>query len=461
MQANKLLVLVIAAAAGCSGVSQPGSATGDDGGSGSDMGSDMGSNGAPDQLHGSVLDERNDSIDFSSGEPLHVHGGSPVALSETGCADVYKYAYLMSATPPMYGHESAPNPLVWMVTNADADPSKTSYRVRDEANQVLLDWTSIPPDANGQYAIALYRDGAHGVAALGTTGGTMHLDVRFHDAHGAESQRSSCWTNHPLAAPLLVSAPQNADLFGMSLPSSSPISHVMSTPGVSYATFELTQETAEPIALKLSAPPPTGSVTRLEVDTWVNIGAADAGGACSDPFSDACEHPVHPTSSSSATSPLSAAWTLQIIDESDGSTLCTASDLDLTCTIPARPANQLAHHYRGQVVLGGIESLAVGTDVNNEYGAGAWGTYTGTAPGAMEYHCDLVKPHLDAYFCAKASYRLHILALDRATVAVGGLALSLVTYSGSSGVAPSYLPSTALSIPAQTWDAGDKGLPLN
>ena len=38
--------------------------------------------------------------------------------------------------------------------------------------------------------------------------------------------------------------------------------------------------------------------------------------------------------------------------------------------------------------------------------------------------------------------------------------MSLLTYGGATGVAPSYMPANALVIPAQTWNAGDKGLPL-
>jgi hypothetical protein len=63
-------------------------------------------------LSGSILDERNDAIDFSSGSPIHTHRGAPIELGQA-CPAVYKYAYLESRTAPTFGAESSPNPLAW------------------------------------------------------------------------------------------------------------------------------------------------------------------------------------------------------------------------------------------------------------------------------------------------------------------------------------------------------------
>lgn len=440
-------------------------------GMGSGSGSDSGGNGSgsgsgsqdqpPGALTGHVLDERNDTIDFSSGQPLHTHSGSAVALSEGSCADVYKYAYLMSVLPPMYGHENAVNPIAWQIAGGDTNPSQTSYRVRDDANHVLLDWTAATADAQGQYAIALYRDGAHPVTGLGTTEGTLHLDVRFHDLHGNEIVKQGCWVNHPLAAPILVEEPNIGDLFHMTLPGNSQVSLVMTVPGVPYRTFKLQQQTAEPIKLQLSAPAPTGTVSRMVVDTWVTTGPATIpAGDCS--TNTGCAQPALPIVSTPSTAPLSAAWMVDVIDETANTTLCSASALNLTCTIPPRAANAIPHDYLVQIHIGGINPLHVGGpfDLNSEWTAGTFGSYTGTAPDTTAYHCDSFRFHLDLKYCVVATTRQHIVALDRASIAFDAIGMSLVTYASATGVAPSYLAADALAIPAQTWDAGDKGLPL-
>lgn len=466
MKANKALIFALAAAAGCAGVSQPGGGGGGGGddGAGSDMGSGSGSgsNSAPDQLHGSVLDERNDAIDFSSGQPVHTHGGAPVALSQGSCSDVYKYAYLMSALPPLYGQESAVNPIAWAISAPDMDPAQTAYRVRGDASQTLLDWTATTPDSHGEYAIALHRDGEHGVPALATTEGKMYVDVRFHDSHGNEIIKSGCWTNHPLAAPLDVTASDFGGLFLWTLPGNYPISQVMSDPGTVYRMIRVQQQTAEPIRLRFSAPTPTGTVTKTAVDTWVTAAAADIpAGACS--TNTACARPTLPTVSTASSAPLAATWSIRILDETAETTLCSGSSLDLTCTIPPRAAGKGPEVYLVQIFVGLIDPLRVGgpVDVNSEWTAGSYGSYTGTAPGSTAYYCDTIKPHLSELYCVQASQRQHILALDRATVAFDAIPLTLLTYAGDTGAAPSYLAANAFAMPARTWDAGDKGLPLN
>ena len=300
-----------------------------------------------------------------------------------------------------------------------------------------------------------------GFAALGTTEGTLHLDVRFHDLHGNEIVKQGCWVNHPLAAPILVGAPDPGDVFNLSLLDDDPISHVMSTQGVTFATYEITQQTAEPIKLQLSAPAPTGTVSTMAVDTWVTIGSTPViVGDCS--TSSACDKAVVSTSSTPSTAPLAATWSIVVLDGNDDSTVCSATALNLTCTIPARAANQAPHSYRVKLVVGGINALRVGAvlDLNSEWTAGTFGIYTGTAPGAIQYNC--VGPILihGVTYCKSATQVQHIVALDRATVEFDAIDMSLLTYASSTGAAPSYLPANALVFPAKTWNAGDKELPL-
>ena len=88
--------------------------------------------------------------------------------------------------------------------------------------------------------------------------------------------------------------------------------------------------------------------------------------------------------------------------------------------------------------------------------------YTGTAPGAIQYNCDLPandSPQRAGGLRDRSQFQ-HIVALDRATIAFDAIGMSLVTYGGSIGAAPSYMPANSLVIPAKAWDAGDKGLPL-
>lgn len=438
-----------------------------DGSNGSGAGSDTGGNGSgsgtqgqpPGALSGHVLDERNDTIDFSSGQPLHTHTGGAVTLSEGSCADVYKYAYLMSVLPPMYGHENAANPITWQVAGGDTNPGQTSYRVRDDANHVLLDWTATTADAQGEYAITLFRDGAHPVTALGTTEGTLHLDVRFHDLHGNEILKQGCWVNHPLAAPLLVDQ-TGGEVAGMQFQSHSPISHLITSQGAIYMTYQITQQTAEPIKFQLSAPTPSGTVTATVVDTWVNIGSTPViVGSCD--TTNACDKAVVSTSSTPSTAPLTAAWNFVVLDGSDDSTVCSASGLNLSCTIPPRAANQPPHSYRMRLFVGGVKALHVGgpLDPNSEWTAGTWG-YTGVAPGALQYNCNGPVLIHGVTYCRNASQFQHIVALDRATIDFGAIAMSFTTYASSTGVVPTYMPSNALALPSWTWNAGDEGLPL-
>ena len=479
---NKLLVLMIAAAAGCGVVTKPASATGDDDGSagsdpepdggipdpgmgsgfdtgsGSGSGSGSGTDIAPGALHGQVIDERGDTIDFSSGSPAHTHAGSTVSLSATGCADVYKYAYLLSSDAPQYGTQNAANPLVWHVAGGATNPSQTSYRIYDAANHVLLDWTPTTPSTGDSYDIELDRDGGHGLAALGTRDGELHIDVRFHDGSGNEIVRSACWNHHPLAAPIRVSAPDVSDVFGMRLPANSPISLVTTTSGAAYESIALTQQTAEPIKIQLQATAPSGTVTKTVVDTYVLGGTASIVGDCADVD---CAPAALPTSSEVTTAPLVASWGIKLVDDVTQTTVCSASGLVLACTIPARGINQPPHVYRAVVSVAAILPLVINNQLTTEYTAGAYGSYTGLAPGPATISCDGTHTTLGHTTCLHASSHPHIVALDRITVAFGALSLGLTTFGSSVGVTPSYLASDALAFPAMTWDAGDKGLPLH
>jgi hypothetical protein len=164
----------------------------------------------------SVRDERADTVGFVGVTPTHSHDGPAVSLGGAGCPDVYKYGYLLDEQAPPYGGEiGSRNPLRWSLQLIDegvgVDPATTQYRVRvaGTGGAVLRDWTPISGGDIGsgvrRFDLSLYRNGANGIAALGTTEGALEIDLRGKDLFGHEIAGTRCWTHHPLGAPVHVS----------------------------------------------------------------------------------------------------------------------------------------------------------------------------------------------------------------------------------------------------------------
>lgn len=160
-----------------------------------------------------VRDERADTIGFVGVTPTHSHDGPSVTLGGDGCPDVYKYSYLLDEQAPPYGGElGSRNPLRWLLQLADGgvgvDPASAHYRVRvpGQGGAVLRDWTPIAGGEAGaglrRFDLSLYRNGAQGIPALGTTEGALELDLRGKDLLGHEVTGTRCWTHHPLGAPV-------------------------------------------------------------------------------------------------------------------------------------------------------------------------------------------------------------------------------------------------------------------
>jgi len=228
MQASRSKVFVLVALGACAtqpSAGRPGTGSnhGSDAGSGSGSDVSMGSGGSaqppppPGTLYGTVLDERGDAIDFSTGEPVHTHAGPSIDLA-SGCPAVYKYAYLEDQADPTFGRQTAINPLEWHVMSqvGSLDDSATAYRVRLPDGTIALDWTlAAAPDETGLYTVRLYRNV---VRAIGDHTGKMFVDVRFTDTAGNETVDTACWENHPMAAPLEIAPAATSDLFTWSLP---------------------------------------------------------------------------------------------------------------------------------------------------------------------------------------------------------------------------------------------------
>lgn len=230
-----------------------------------------------------VRDERGDEIGFVGVTPTHTHSGPPVTLGGTGCPDVYKYAYLLDEAPPPYGGEiGARNSLQWAFQLDDAgagiDPAKTNVRVRaaGPGGAVFLDWTALAGSDAGagsrRFDVPLYRAGAMQVPVLGTYEGAVEIDLRGRDRFGHEVTGTRCWTHHPLAAPLHLSAghvpgvggnPAHAlslNAHGLNAARIQDLSSLLlndNAGGASTAEVIVSNGTAEPVYLRVTLNAPT------------------------------------------------------------------------------------------------------------------------------------------------------------------------------------------------------------
>lgn len=466
---TKTLLISILLTTGCgamSGSSAIGDAGSDTGsGTGSDVSDPPGSH-PPDRIYGHIKDERGDTIDFATGEPVHTHAGEAIDLS-AGCPAVYHYAYLHTRTPAKYGRQVTTNALVFKVTTGatSLDPSATAYRVRTEDNHVLLDWTAMAGDADGVYAMELHRDDSTAMAALGTSSGKMFIDARFRDVAGTETVDTGCWDNHPIAAPLQVAAPVAGDLFGMTLPTNAPISHVIGDHGVVVTSTPITQQTAEPITITVKAAAPAGLGSQTSAELWIATTVGSYPGVADCDLID-CSLPHYMTTHASTTGPLSGVNSLAMVDDVTGTNLCSAgAGADLTCTVPPRAPSEAPHGYH--LVLDRSNETSI-DHPNDFFGAGELtiGTTTYTAEHLPDVHrCTRSLPHtnpntgISGVYCVQSTTFAHLIAIDKARIDFDAMT---ITISARTGAAPPelvpYLPATSLTFPATTWDAGDKGL---
>jgi len=430
-------------------------------------------------LSGSVFDERNDTIDFSTGEPVHTHGGAAIDLSsnQSSCPDVYKYAYLMDEGGAKFGKETAPNGFAWTAKTdiASLDPNATAYRVRDKAGSILLDWTSIHPDASGIFKINLYRNGEHPIAQLGNTVDELHLELRLRTTTGNDTVLSSCWNNHPMAAPLEILPMEKNALFQASLPGNTQfISLGTAGAGMPVMDLPIVQQTVEPVTIALQPLAPTGTVNTTAVDTQVvmAVQAFQAGVPCSMPTdSIGCTtHPAYTTTYPTLTTPVQGAWSVSIIDDVAGAQICAGTALQVTtCTIPARQANEAPHSYHAVFSLSAQTLVANPANDPGPFGDFTVGTtsYSGIQPQLANLtYCSRIIAHTNPMTgitytnCFEHTSYARIVALDRATIAFDAATLGLTTSLGNAttAVTPTYVAPSALTLPASSWDGGDKGL---
>jgi len=427
-------------------------------------------------LFGSIKDERGDQIDFSTGEPVHTHAGASVTLDGTGCPAVYKYAYLMDATKPLYGSETSPNPFTWQVKASDSTPidnMDSAYRVRDASGTVLYNWTSIEPDTSGVFSITLHRND---IAALGNKTGHMFVDVRFRDTFGNESTTSACWDNHPMAVPLDVDVPTQGPMFGWTLAADSPVSSLEAA-GKNAVLFtqEIVQHASEPVAMTIGVPGVAMPYTHKDVDDLVPEAPVTVSLDCTTtPSNCASSVPADPADrSSSGTMTLSSSNTMvTVYDESTNQAVCSALGPAITsgCTIPARAANSSPHRYRFQVTLYNARELMPFLDKQGpfeDYGEYALLglTYTGLPAKPVATICSHVMTRViqgTTYTaCTEQTSYDELLALDALTLQMPATTVALQTAINATATpsAPANLTQAQLTAPARLWNAGNDDLP--
>lgn len=473
---NKLLALMIAAAAGCGVVTKPGPATGgsDDPGedAGTDLGSDSGSGSghpdfSPNKLVGSVVDERADAIDFSSGEPVHTHVGSTVDLS-SGCPAVYKYFYLTDAQA-RYGTQTAANPLAWKVWNDSPSPSiNSAFRVRTAAGTVLQDWTAMTVDSEAVYHIAIHRDATAAMAALGSYVGQIFVDARFRDSGGNETINSACWENHPLAAPLKVDPVAEGALFGMTLAANSHISPLINLGSVvdnafggEIASMPITQFTAEPTTITLGAQP-TGVGTSRSVAVYLPGTNQTVTLGCPSATTGNCAGSPAPPVYANKTGALVGLWQLRIVDDANN-ILCRTVATSLTCTIPGRGSNQPPTAYRAVLSLANERTLQppiVGSITETTFSETNVGAYQFTGSHVGVYSLACLRTAVGSigaapWTCISQGNVYLSQVLAAAKIDFDAIPISVTTGSGLAALSPAYVDAATLTLAARTWNGGN------
>lgn len=417
-------------------------------------------------LGGSIRDERADQIDFSSGEPVHTHAGAPIALTETGCTTIYKYGYLLDREPT-FGREATANPLAmrFQAPNvAPLDPAASAYRILTDDGAVMKAWTTLSPDADGNFTVSLFRDEIEGLDEPGE----RRLDVRFRDTNGTEKLASVCWNLHALAAPLLVEQPTQStlsgSLFSLSLPGNTPMAPVINGHGngvAKVADVRVVQQTTEAVDISVALTAPSMTYTARSVDDYVADGEGAKAFACG-AHECTMTPPADPTDIT-RTGSLTGVWSMYVIDEASGEVVCVGEE-SVPCKLPGRGEAEAPHAYRVVAGVGALEALRPPTQVVLDQVLQGF-SFLGAI---LEYRdvCTNQRVRLDAfgepsYQCMTSTRYTRFIALDHAKVelAPAWFTFSTITQADRTGAPLHHLPSSTLTTPAMTWDSGDDDLP--
>ncbi len=470
---KRTVLVVLASLAGCGNVTDP---TAGPGGDDAVDAPDAGVPGAPDApdepvdptvlsiVPTQVRDELGDTIDFSSGEPVHTHAGAVVALGGAGCPAVHRYAYLLDRTPA-FGRQLTTNPLSFSIAAPTAfalDPTASAYRVITPGGDVLLGWTPLgTPPASGRYAVALHRDD---IARLGTHVGPLHFDVRVRDTSGTEQLATACWEHHPMAAPLRIEVPQLATgasaLSARTLPASTRVIDVIwpfTLYNVEVFTQRIVQQTAEPVTITVDAAP-AGTYAMTIADTFTPTTTSTAGKDC-ESFEEYCDQTPLPDPADIVRSAAITAgtFTTYFYDEATGNAVSCGAN---TCTLPGRAPGAAPRAYRAVVVARRFTDLWQSALTPSELTIAGHPVIGALLPQATQLRCTNLRtqtvggvPHT---VCVAWTQYTEILALDRArlTLAATPIHVSTAIGGGPSTRVP-YLPNGTVTAPPLSWDAGD------
>lgn len=458
---TKHLLFALLAASACGTVSTPSDPAGDDGGDDvEDPPIDPGKLSiVPARWH----DERLDTIDFTSGEPVHTHDVASVRVSSDGeCPEVARYAYLLDRMPT-FGRQTTPNAidLEVAVPTIPLDPTASAYRLTTGDGEELIPWTPLGPVSDGRAHVGIYRDEA---PRLGAYAGELHVEVRVRTTAGVEQTASACWTHRPLTAPLRVEplqaalGPTSMVARSLAAPESSPLDVLKPVSSALPAMYSarITQQTAEPITIGFTVAPPAGTFTSKLAYAYFPTATVAAPGSCED-FPDSCDTSAVPattfTTASGALTTGTFHWS--IFDEATGERMpCSLT----TCEIPARGADAEPRTYRLNIE---------GTDFSNLWHEA--GTFSAvrevTLPSATVIgaystqnkvqRCTRLRTIQGVTVCVTLTEYSRLTALDAATLQLPPLAVQVSTGSGTIPSAPvPYLTGGALTTPAFSWDGG-------
>lgn len=398
-----------------------------------------------------VRDERGDVITFDDQGPKHDHQGQEIDLG-VGCPTVYKYSYLMDAAAPVYGSESAPNPLAWAMSVQDTKVASVEYRVVDAAQSVVRDWTTIV-GAGAAYPIVLNRDGATGIGAAATKAGTYTIEVRAKDWGERVAMSSYCINFVPLAAPLAfaqAATPTDANaLSGWRLQTNSPISRVLN-PGVGAAIAEqvITQYSSEPVAVSLGVPALGGTWRMQDASGWVPTSSTRTTISCANTNCD----PGIVTSWSSFSGALTSYAKSAVLVDSNGSPVPASLGGYL---IPGRAVGAPPATYRVRVNISNVShfviaGLSYAERVNESL------NYTGTPETNSTSACggrDVLGTS-----CGRWTNYKYLRAIKTIGLSVNAFTIPLTvaaTQGGTFAAAP-HTTSAMFVAPAVNWDGGSE-----
>jgi hypothetical protein len=411
-----------------------------------------------------VKDERGDQIELTPNGPMHEHAGNHVDLGASSCPAVYKYGYLIDGEA-VFGNETAQNPITWRFRiDMDADASRM-FRVRDEAERVLIDWTALAAqDADGLYAVQLASRTTHPLPAFTERSGRYFLDLWV--KHGpSEAVKSWCIDYHVLRAPLEVASLTPDELATWSFANDAPISRVITgTPATRIASQRITQYTTQSVDVTWTVPTPAVRYSKLAVKDLVaevrnTLYACGEGftlkGVCSRNSATLVDPPDAATTGTSST-----ALAVLVIDERTGDTVAQSVSGRLAWTIPGRASNEAPHSYRLVVTLGGLHELGPrdGGEDYREYAHLGLG-YTGRAATLAGEECTNWSSTIEGD-CLRWTRYWHVEALDRVRVEIDPFDLRM-TVGGlwTRPYTPPHVAPDALALGATIWDAGDEDVP--